>query len=64
VREHPWYFGFLPSGAALARSLVERGVFDTTDAGALFDRVGYETRQWLYDRALYRLRPATPPTLR
>jgi hypothetical protein len=64
VREHPLYFCFLPSGAELAQSLVSRGVFDASDTGDLFDRVGYETRQWLYDRALYRLRPADAPTLR
>lgn len=61
VQDNPWYFCFLPSGPDFARHLVDRGVFTETDPGRLWDAVGYETRQWLYDRALYRLSPAEPP---
>src|SRR5581483_2752513 len=47
VRDHPWYFCFLPSGPEFARRLTDLGVFAETDPGRLWDTVGYETRQWL-----------------
>lgn len=61
VRENPWYFCVVPSGAELAGRLVAQGAFAHDDPSRVLDVVGYETRQWLYDRALYRLRSAEPP---
>ena len=61
LRENPYYFGFLPSGPEFAVHLAGRGFFAVADAGAQLDLLGFETRQWLYDRALYRTTPAEPP---
>lgn len=62
LRVNPYYFFFLPSGAELAVRLAERGVLDAR-GGADFDALGFETRQWLYDRALYRTTPAESPLI-
>lgn len=61
VRENPWYFCFVPSGALLAQRLGACGAFDGGDVARCLDVVGYETRQWLYERALYRIRLHEPP---
>ena len=65
VADNPWFFAFLPSGPEFARHLVERGAFDplrgAAEVGQQFDLIGYETRQWIYDHAVYRTHPSTPP---
>ena len=60
VLENPHYFRFLPAGQEFALRLASRGFFAATAPEAQFDALGFETRQWLYDRALYRLTPAAP----
>jgi len=59
--ENPYYFFYLPSGVEFALSLAGSGFFEESESGARFDALGFATRQWLYDRALYKLTPAEAP---
>jgi anaerobic magnesium-protoporphyrin IX monomethyl ester cyclase len=61
VDDNPWYFVFLPGGAQFAIYLDGLGFFEEKDRGKQWDVLGRETRRWLYDRALYRIIPATEP---
>lgn len=63
IEENPFPFLVLPSGAEFARHTVERGLFAANGDKRFFDDFGREVRYWLYERALYRTRPAAPPIL-
>ena len=60
VAQNPLFFCFLPSGEELARRLGELGVWDLNEK-SFWDLLGREVRYHLYDRALYRTKPSTPP---
>jgi anaerobic magnesium-protoporphyrin IX monomethyl ester cyclase len=64
LQENPDYFFFLPSGPEFALRLTDAGFFEGgagRGAETRFDALGFETRQWLYDRALYKLTPDEAP---
>jgi hypothetical protein len=60
IRDNPFYFVFLPSGAKLAGRFLEEGVF-ALDSEEMFRRIGRITRHHLYDHSLYRVIDADPP---
>lgn len=61
IREHPAYFTFLPSGAALAADLLASGFFEIEDPMHQFEVLATRTRHWLYDHWLYKVRPTEAP---
>jgi anaerobic magnesium-protoporphyrin IX monomethyl ester cyclase len=62
--DNPYYVCFLPSGPEFAVRLAALGFFAQPEAEAQLDMLGFQTRQWLYDRALYKTTAAEPPLAR
>lgn len=63
VAENPLFFCFLPSGEKLAERLGEVRAWDSSGK-PFWNLLGREVRYHLYDYALYKVKPATPPIAR
>jgi len=61
IAQNPVYFCFFPGSHDFAQSVLDKGVFDSKDAGEQFDALGPIARHSLFDRALYRLTPSDRP---
>lgn len=63
IAVNPYYFCFFPSSHKFAEKLLKLNVFDMLPTEC-FDILGREARRWLFEHALYKVIPATPPLLK
>ncbi len=60
IAKNPHYFTFLPSGGRFAKKMLDEGIFLGEDE-IIFQRLGDETRHWLYDHLLYGVQSTEAP---
>lgn len=62
IADNPYYFCFFPSSHEFAKKILKLQIFDMPSQ-EYFDILGGEARRWLFEHSLYKVAPATPPSI-